>query len=106
MIWILCGLTMWIAPAVTPMENALIIHAVAAPIFAAMISSFYFRNFCYTTPLDTAAIFVLFILFLDLVVVSWIFLGNFDMFRSTIGTWIPFTLMFLSTFLMGYLRGR
>lgn len=104
-IWVLCGATMGIGPAITTLENALIIHAVAAPIFAAIISSFYYRNFGYTLPFATAVIFVLFILFLDFFVVAYIVLDNFDMFRSAIGIWIPFTLMFLSIFLVGFLRG-
>ena len=96
---------MGIGPTVTTMENALIIHAVAAPIFAVIISSIYYRNFNYTPPFETAVIFVLFILFLDFFVVAYLVLENFDMFRSAIGTWIPFTLMFLSIFLIGFLRG-
>ena len=36
--WLLCAATMGIGMAVTTLQNALIIHAIAAPIFFALIS--------------------------------------------------------------------
>ena len=49
--WMLCAATMGIGMAVTSLNNALIIHAIAAPIFFAGITWAYFRKFNFTTPI-------------------------------------------------------
>jgi hypothetical protein len=99
--WMLCTATMAISMATTTIENALIIHAVGAPIFYTTISLFYFNKFNYTSPLRTALIFVGFVIVMDFFVVAMLVLGSFEMFFSLLGTWIPFTLIFLSTYLTG-----
>ncbi|HVP22193.1 MAG TPA: hypothetical protein VMS73_10075 [Anaerolineaceae bacterium] len=104
--WALCDLTMVIGMAVTTMNTILIIHAIAAPIYFAVLSWFYFRNFHYTTPLQTAAIFISFVVFMDLFLVALLINKSLDMFTSLIGTWIPFALIFSSTFLTGLLVRR
>lgn len=99
--WALCAAAMGISMATTTIENALIIHAIAAPIIFTGVSLVYFNRFNYTRPLRTALIFVSFVILLDFFVVSMVVLGNFDMFASLLGTWIPFTLIFFSTYLTG-----
>lgn len=99
--WALCGAIMGIGPLFVSMEITLIIHAIGAPIIFAAVSWNYFVRFGYTTPLQTAIIFTTFVIFMDFFVVSWIILGNFEMFTSAIGTWIPFTLNFIATYLVG-----
>jgi hypothetical protein len=49
--WALCGATMGIGMAITSLENALIIHAVAAPVFFSAVSRVYFRKFNAKSPL-------------------------------------------------------
>ncbi len=97
----LCWATMGIGMAVTSIENALIIHLIGAPIFAFVVSAVYFKKFNYTTPLQTAVIFLSVILFLDFFVVALMVQKSLEMFTSPIGTWIPFTLIFISTYLTG-----
>lgn len=46
--WVLCAATMGIGLAITSLQNALIIHAVGAPIYFALVSLFYFKKFNYT----------------------------------------------------------
>ncbi len=100
-LWALCGATMGIARAVASEATALVIHAAAAPVIAAAVSSIYFRKFNYTTPLQTAAIFVSFVITVDLFLVALLILGSLEMFENLIGTWIPFILIFFSTYLSG-----
>jgi len=100
--WICCAAVMGIGTAFLPMNLTLIIHLIAAPIFFSIISIFYFKNFHYTNPLLTAVIFTGFIIAMDFFVVALLILKNFDMFNSYIGTWIPFALIFLSTFATGF----
>jgi len=87
--------------AATSEKNAVIIHAIAAPLVFAAISLVYFRNFNYTAPLHTALLFVSFVVFMDVFLVALLILGSFEMFASILGTWIPFALIFLSTYLTG-----
>jgi hypothetical protein len=105
-IWVLCGATIGIGRSVTTMELTLIIHAIAAPLFAALISLFYYRKFNYTTPLQTAFIFLLFVVVMDAGLVAPIFEKSYEMFKSLLGTWIPFALIFLSSYVTGLILGR
>jgi hypothetical protein len=99
--WALCAATMGIGMATTSINNALIIHAIGAPIFFMIISLIYFKKFNYTTPLRTATIFVSFVIIVDFFIVALLINKSLDMFASLLGTWIPFVLIFTSTYLTG-----
>lgn len=101
-IWALCGLVMFIGPKIFSMETTLIIHAVAAPIFACLVSLYYFKKFNYTKPLPTAYIMLLVVIALDAGLVAPVFEKSYEMFNSLLGTWIPFFLIFWSVFFTGY----
>ncbi len=87
--WALCAATMAIGMAVTSLKNTLIIHAIAAPIFFAIVSLIYFRKFHCTTPLQTAMFFVCFVMVVDFFVVGLLILRSLEMFASFLGTWFP-----------------
>lgn len=99
--WTLCGATMGIGQALTTIDAALWIHAAAAPVIFGTVSWFYFRRFALTSPLVTATFFTAFVIGVDFFLVAMVFLKSFDMFRSPLGTWIPFALIFGSTWLAG-----
>jgi len=100
-LWGLCGTTIAVGRSVMSIETTLIVHAIGAPIFAALVSFIYFKRFNYTSPIKTAIIFLLFIIIMDAGLVAPVFEGNYDMFKSVLGTWIPFALIFLSTYATG-----
>jgi hypothetical protein len=104
--WALCGATMGIGLAVASLSIALAVHAAAAPLIFIGISYLYFRKFDFTEPLQTAALFVSVVVLLDLVVVAGLIEGSFDMFRSFMGTWLVFALIFVSTWLTGLVVRR
>ena len=104
--WVLCAAMMGIGLATVTLETALIIHALGAPIFFAIVSLVYFRKFNYTTPLQTAIIFVGFVIAVDFFVVALLINRSLEMFTSLLGTWIPFALIFASTFLTGIFVSR
>lgn len=105
--WLLCGASMWIGMAVTTVENAQIIHAVAAPVVFFLLSWNYFVRFDFSSPLATASFFVAFVIATDVVVVALLIERSFEMFRSPLGTWIPFALIFATTYLTGrWVEGR
>ncbi len=101
--WALCAAVMNLALATTPLAEALVIHAIAAPILFIFVSVFYFQRFAYTTPLQTAFIFLFVVIFVDFFVVGLLINGNLAMFGSLLGTWIPFILIFSATHITGLL---
>jgi hypothetical protein len=101
--WMLCAATMGIGMSLTSLSNTLIIHAIGAPIFFAGVSLFYFNKFNYTAPLQTALIFIAFVIAMDFFLVAMVINRSFEMFTSPLGTWIPFVLIFASTYLTGLL---
>lgn len=100
--WALCAATIGVGLATTSLHNALIIHAIGAPIFFASISLIYFKRFNYTTPLQTALIFVGFVMAMDFSIVALAINRSLAMFASLLGTWIPFALIFTSTYVTGW----
>ncbi|MCJ7434865.1 MAG: hypothetical protein MUO77_15390 [Anaerolineales bacterium] len=104
--WGLCGAIIGIGRNVTTMGNTLIIHAIGVPIIFGLLSWLYFAKFRYTTPLQAAVIFVSFAILMDVFVIAMFVEKSFAMFVSILGTWIPFALIFLSTYLVGqYVTG-
>jgi hypothetical protein len=99
--WALCAATMGIGMAVVSLDQALVIHAVLAPVFFTGVSLIYFSRFHFTTPVQTAAIFLGVVVAMDVVVVAGLINHSFAMFGSLLGTWIPFSLIFLSTYVTG-----
>jgi hypothetical protein len=102
-VWAFCGAVVGIGRQFMSMELTLMAHVVGAPIGASILSWFYFRNFGYTSPFATAAIFVATALTLDVLVVALLIEKRFDMFRSLIGVWGPQALIFAATYLVGNL---
>jgi hypothetical protein len=66
-----------------------------------LVSYIYFSRFGYTRPLPTAVIFVAFVMLVDFLVVALLINQSLSMFESVLGTWIPFALIFGSTFITG-----
>src|SRR5210317_573642 len=87
-IWCLCGATIAIGSSSLSMEATLIIHAIGAPIFAAIVSYVYFKRYNFTNSIQTAIIFLLFIIIMDAGLVAPVFQGSYDMFKNILGTWI------------------
>ena len=104
--WALCTASMMIGMATMSIDSALIVHAIGAPIFFTTISLVYFNKFNYTRPLQTALFFVSFVIVVDFFLVALIINRSLEMFASPLGTWIPFALIFTSTYVTGLLINR
>lgn len=104
--WVLCAATMGIGMATLSLETTLIVHAVGAPIYFAIISLIYFRKYNYTAPLRTAIIFVSFVITVDFFVVALLINRSLEMFTSLLGTWLPFVLIFTATYITGFIVKR
>jgi hypothetical protein len=99
--WALCAATMGIGMALASLQTALVIHAIGAPIFFAVISTVYFNRFHFTSPIQTALVFVGFVVVVDFFVVALLINKSLAMFGSLLGTWVPFALIFGSTLVTG-----
>ena len=99
--WALCGAVIAVGRNLMPMGTVLIIHAVAAPVFFALISILFHRKFAYLSPIGAAAVFTGIVILIDAGLVAPVFEKNWDMFRSVLGTWIPFVLIFASSWASG-----
>ena len=99
--WALCGATIGIGRAVTSLQNTLIAHAIATPVIFAAASYVYFKKFHYTTPVQTALVYAAFVMLMDFVVVATFVEKSYAMFSSLLGTWLPFALIFGSTYAVG-----
>jgi hypothetical protein len=99
--WAVCAAIMGIGMAFWPMNIVLIIHAMGGPLAFALLSYHYHRHFRYTEPLITALVFVSFIALMDFFLVALVILKSLDMFKSLLGTWIPFGLIFISSYIVG-----
>ena len=103
--WALCDAIIFIGMSVTSLQTALIAHAVGGPIVFATLSWIYFAKFSYTTPIQTAMIFIAIVIFMDFFLVSLVINRSLEMVESILGTWFPFALNFLATYLIGIYIG-
>ena len=107
LVWLLCTIVMVIGMATLPIDTAVLAHAFAAPFIALAFSWIYFAKFNKFNPWIVAAVFLTFVILMDLFVIALIILQNFEMFFSPLGTWIPFALIFMITFAVGmYKRNK
>jgi hypothetical protein len=82
---------------------ALIVHAVAAPVFFTLIARRYFDARGPRDPMPTAVVWTALVAILDLVAAGVVQQG-FEMFGSITGTWLPFALIFLATWITGMVK--
>jgi hypothetical protein len=99
--WALCGAIMFVGMATIDMQTTLILHAIGASIIFGALSWIYHTRFRYTSPIQTGVLFLSIVMLTDLILVGLVINKSLDMFASPLGTWIPFGLIFLSTYLTG-----
>ena len=104
--WIACSAIIGIGMSVTSQSNTLIIHAILAPIVFALLTTLYYKRFHSTTPLQTAVISTSFVISADFLIMASLVIRSYEMFYSVLGTWIPFALIFLSTYSTGVYMTR
>jgi uncharacterized integral membrane protein len=92
---------MFAGMALFSIDTALDVHAVAAPVIFAAISWLYWSKHRSTAPFTAAVVVTLTVVALDFFIVAIVINQSLDMFQSLVGTWIPFGLIFLSTYLTG-----
>jgi hypothetical protein len=104
--WGICGAIINIGRSTIGTDATLIVHAILVPIVFGILSIIYHRYFHYTRPAITGLIFMLSAMILDAGIIAPLAEKSYVMFTSILGTWIPFGLIFLATFLVGFLTVR
>ena len=99
--WAYCGALIGVGRQFLPMPAVLVLHAIGAALGFALLSWVYHRHFGFTRPLVTAIVFLAVVMTLDVFLVAMLIERSFDMFRSLIGTWLPFGLIFAVTYGVG-----
>ena len=99
--WASCFAVMSVLLRLLGLSGALALHALAAPLIFTGLSSHYFRARGARDPLPTAVAWLAVVALLDLIVVAGVVLRSLAMFGSIVGTWLPFTLIFLATWATG-----
>ncbi len=99
--WILCGAIVVIGREATTIENALIMHLIGAPVIFSLLTKIYYERSGKLLCLYLAVFMLSFVIMMDFFVVSLIIEKIFDMFKSIIGTWLPFIFIFIAVFLTG-----
>ena len=106
LLWGVCGAVIAVGRRLWSLNTALYVHLVAAPVAAFVVSVIH-------TLIDPefglvlrAAVLTGLVFTLDLLVVAPIFERSYDMFRSVIGTWIPFALIFIASLSAGVLSSH
>lgn len=99
--WILCAATMGALLHLVSFTVALVLHAIAAPLFFAALAWNYFRARGARDPLPTAIAWTAVVMLLDLVILAVGLERSFAMFRSIAGTWLPLSLIFGVTWAIG-----
>ncbi len=87
--------------AVVPLWLAITIHAIAAPLIFVALSLRYFAARGARDSFPVALAFAATVAALDAVVVAGLVMRSFDMFTSIAGTWLPFVLIFVATWITG-----
>ena len=103
--WAICGATIGVGREVISMEAALLIHAVVAPLAFGLLAWHHFRRFPASSPGRTALMMLGIVVGLDGLVVAPLFERSYAMFRSVIGTWLPFASILAATYLAGRVAG-
>jgi menaquinone-dependent protoporphyrinogen oxidase len=99
--WALCAALMAVLLQTVSIGAAIAIHAVAVPLIFTGIAVGYFRARGARDPFPTAIAFTGIVAILDAAVVAGLVLRDFAMFTSFAGTWLPFVLIFLATWVTG-----
>lgn len=99
--WAVCGSTIVLGRQFLSMQSTLVIHAIVAPLTFGLLSWSYFRRFADASPLKTATMLTGVVIGLDVFLVAPLFERSYEMFRSLLGTWIPFASMLTASYVVG-----
>jgi hypothetical protein len=99
--WAICGATVGIGRQLLSIETTLLIHAIVAPLAFGLLAWHYTKRFPESSAAGAGLTMTAIVVGLDALVVAPFFEGSYAMFRSVIGTWVPFASIAAATYLVG-----
>ncbi len=100
--WAICGATIGIGRTIASMHVTLIVHALVAPLAFGLLTWNFVRRHPRARPMQTALAMLSIVVALDAFVVAPLFEYSYAMFRSLIGTWIPFASIGLASYFVAW----
>jgi len=104
--WAVCGGAIAIGRTYLSMSDTLLAHAIIAPMTFALLSWHYSLRFPQASPLYTASGMLSVVIGLDALVVAPFFERDYAMFRSMVGTWLPFASILAASYFVGRAVGQ
>ena len=99
--WAICGATIGIGRTFLTMPITLTVHAIVAPLAFGALTWHYYKKHPHSSPINVAVVSVGIVITLDALLVAPVFEHSYAMFRSVLGTWIPFALILTATYAVG-----
>jgi hypothetical protein len=100
-VWALCGGVIGVGRRLWKLDTVLVVHLLLAPLISFCVSYLHSLAAPGFDPLTRASVIVAIVVLLDAGLVARVFEKSYAMFRSLIGTWIPFVLVFLASWAVG-----
>lgn len=88
------------------LDATLWIHAVVAPIVFGLLAWRHFKRFPGSPPATTSVAMVGIVVGLDALIVALFLEHSYAMFRSVLGTWVPFSAIVVTSYLVGLATSR
>ena len=102
-LWGACGAVIAFGRRLWSLDTTLRVHLVAAPIIAFLVAAAHKALAPEFDPLLRAVTITIIVMLLDALVVAPLFERSYAMFRSFIGTWLPFVAIFAACWAAGVL---
>ena len=102
-LWAACGWVIAFGRQIWPMDMTLGVHLAVAPMISAVVTTAHEIVAPGFNPLLRAATMTGLVIALDALVVAPLFERSYAMFRSPLGTWLPFAAIFLASWATGAL---
>ncbi len=103
--WAVCGATVGIGRQLVSMQTTLLLHALVAPLAFGLLTWHHFKRHPGSSASGTALTMVGVVVGLDGLVVAPVFERSYAMFRSVLGTWVPFALITAASYFVGRAAG-
>jgi len=100
-VWAACGQVIYIGRRRLPMQTTLMIHLFLSAVFAFTAAAVHVWLWPEFGALERAAAMTGLIVALDAAVVAPLFERSYAMFRSLLGTWVPFVAIFVASWAAG-----
>ncbi len=97
--WAICGATVGVGREIVSMQTTLLVHAVVTPLAFALLAWHHARRFPDVSPRGVAFGMTLIVVGLDGLVVAPFLERSYAMFRSVLGTWVPFASIAAASYL-------